>query len=101
MYEEEDEEYGIGSGERDAGDDIDCLGDTYRVRRLLLPDLNETRLSDVMVVSFAMSVGSFADSCAVTEQKPATTDDHETRERETEKSFDENSRIFSLLNLSQ
>lgn len=44
MYEEEDQENRIGSGERDAGDDINGLGHTYRMRRLLLPDLHEARL---------------------------------------------------------
>ena len=44
MDEEEDEENRVGRGERDAGDDIDCLGHSYRMGRLLLPDLHEARL---------------------------------------------------------
>lgn len=44
VYKEEDQENRIGSGERYAGDDINGLGHTYRMRRLLLPDLHEARL---------------------------------------------------------
>lgn len=50
VYEEEDEEHGIGGGEGDARDHVDGLCHTDRVRRLFFADLDETWLKEIVLL---------------------------------------------------
>lgn len=49
MYEEEDKKHSVGSGESDAGDDVDRLRHADRMRRLLFTDLDETWLKEIIL----------------------------------------------------
>ena len=48
VYEEEDKKHSVGSGECDSSDHVDCLRDSYRMRRLLFTDLDETWLKIIL-----------------------------------------------------